>query len=191
MQRRQLVRALVVGSTTAGFGLLSTRRVSADLDATEFVVTDDEITIRHNGSVDAITATPTIIVVWTGVATPAELFLELDVENVETGSRAEFGSVSDTLESTNDSVLYEFETGDLLETDAFDAEDFEPEDDGETKETEVRFELRAEITTDDGIVVKTDVSDTALITVERDEPGTPGGGGGGPPDGGGGGPPDG
>lgn len=175
MRRRQLIRAGVVGSLTLGFGLLSAQRVRADLDVIEFIATDDEITIRHNGDIDAVNATPTIIAEWEGVTVPAALALEIDVENVETGSKAAFDSLLDTLETTTGSELYEFDTGDLLETEAFEAEDFEPENHGETTETDVRFELRAEITADDGTVVSTTVSDTATITVERDEP--PGNGG--------------
>lgn len=163
MKRRQVVR----GVTAVATGGLVTATIAGggSVSVSDFTAHDSHIRTT-DGSVTAVTAETTFEVTWEGVDGGADLSLTLTAENVADEESATVQELTDVLDATNGTQTYDPGQVDLLSTAAFETADFEAPE-GETKETEIRYELTAAVGTESEEDLSVTATDTAIVTVEH------------------------
>lgn len=165
MKRRHVVHGLGLAAATTGLFHVPTV-TRADVGVADFSASDDSV-LTTDGSITAVNVTPTIVVAWAGIGADADLELAIDVENVANGATERIYEWDDRIAETNGERTYELERTDLTETGAFDRADFEAPEDGEVRESDVRFHLDVRVETDDGDTASGTATDVATITVEH------------------------
>lgn len=151
-------RKTIVGAGTlallggVGTAVMSSPAAAAELSADELIAEDAEIT-SHDGSIDEILVTPTIVIEWEGFnqddTSVDEISIAFDADG-ESDPISLVKEPSENLSGTNGSKEYAFSQTDLL-TEPDDSDDswspatFEADGDGEEERTDVAVTCAAVI----------------------------------------------
>ena len=164
--RRQLLQT-AAATTAAATGLYFVPgSAKADLSITNFTAFDDYILTR-DGSVSAVWADPTIELEWVGLHEGADLEAVIRVTNVDSDGSDTLVELHETLAATNGSATFALNQADVTSVDSFETADFEVEESGAIRETEIEFEVTVTVQADNETYISDTRADVATITVER------------------------